>query len=354
MLAFIGDIHLGTKLPQVDYLKSLDKFLGLIKQHKEKCHAIFVCGDVFDKRLSIEDTRFAGIFLLNLVCNNCGRDGKTHVPVKFIHGTFSHDYEQYKIFIPMLEKIDNVDIFYTQETCIGELTNGARVLYLPQLYRNFDYTEYFKQKYDVIVGHGPLSSHVKNPCPSANYEIAHSAEQLGDISKICVFGHYHNYTEFGDNVYYVGPWLRWRYGEDEPRRFFFCNDNFEVETHLNPFALEYKTIEIDNPDQLREIISTNITTPHRFMIHTDKEDLETYHAIMNTNKKNTNLKFQVFTNEVAQHKMDDKPNIESKVISSNGMEEPIESLIAYISEKYNIDASKEIHEYDEKINKNKE
>ena len=50
MIAFIADIRLGTKLPRMDYLKSLDKFLGLIKEHEEACHAIIVLGGLFDHR----------------------------------------------------------------------------------------------------------------------------------------------------------------------------------------------------------------------------------------------------------------------------------------------------------------
>lgn len=48
MLAFIGDLHLcAGKLPREDYIKSLNKFLGIIKNHKEKCYGIMVVGDYF-------------------------------------------------------------------------------------------------------------------------------------------------------------------------------------------------------------------------------------------------------------------------------------------------------------------
>lgn len=351
LYAFMADTHLGAaKLNPNDYLKSLDMFLSIIKNHKEECHCIFVCGDLFDYKLSIEDARHASIFLLNLVCNNCGRNGRTHVPVHFIHGTYTHDYEQYKVFMPILERIDNTEIFYTKEVCIGKLRNDVKILYLPQ-YGDDDYAKYFDKKYDIIVGHGPMSSDSKSPCKSSPREITHSATLLGDISKICVFGHYHGYTDFGKNVFYAGPWLRWQYGEDEPRRFFFCNDNFEVETFPNPIALEYKTIDIKNPEELRDIISTNITTPHRFIIHAPNEDLETYHAIMNTNKKNQNLKYQILSDTVNTN-CDNEADVESISSSvANQIEEPIQTLISYISDKYDIDTSKEIHEYDDKINK---
>ena len=357
MYAFLADTHIGTKLDFKDYLKSLDKFLSLIKKHKEECHTIFVCGDLFDHKLSVEDSLKASIFLMNLCMNNCGRNNKQHVPVRFVHGTYSHDYEQYKIFMPLLEKLPNVDVMYIDETCVGKTHNGDKVLYLPQIYGNFDYSPYISEshKYDIIVGHGPISSSTKSPCQSTQYEIMHSVELLGKISKICVFGHYHGYTDFGNNVYYAGPWLRWQYGEDEPRVFFFCDDNFKVQTFPNEFALEYKTIEISSPEQLRDIISTEITTPHRFRIHMSKEDMETYHSIMNINKKNTNLKYQIISPESDNNDNGSEPNdvinqnIDVDTQTSNSIDDPIESLISYVSDKYNIDVSKEIREYSDKL-----
>lgn len=349
MYAFIGDIHLGTKIPQMDYLKSLDKFLGLIKQHKEECHCIFVCGDLFDHKLSIDEAKFASLFMLNLVCNNCGRGNHMHAPVKFIHGTYTHDYDQYEIFLNILDKIPNTNIFYTKETCSSTLVNGTKVLYLPQEYGDIDYTNALNKEYDIIVGHGPLSSNINTPCKAAQYEIMHSAEQLGSISKICVFGHYHGYTDFGNNVFYTGPWLRWKYGEDVPRVFFFCNDNFEVETFPNEIALEYETFDIYSPEDLRKELSKEINNPHRFIIHSGPEELTEYHAIMNTHKKNQYLKYRVISD-------DDKKETVEKVEthrSSNPIVEPVPALISYINDKYNVDASDEIKEYESRINRDK-
>lgn len=351
MIAFLADVHIGTKLQKIDYLKSLDMFLDIIKKHPEDCHAIFVVGDLFDHILSIDESRFASMFLVNLVCNNCGRNGKTHVPVHFIHGTYSHDYEQYEIYLPILEKIDNVEIFYTKNICSGKLSNGMSVLYLPQLYGDVDYTEAFSNKYDIIVGHGGISSITKCPYKSSHDEMMLSVEQLGCISKICVFGHYHEFTDFGNNVFYAGSMLRSRYGEDVAKQFVVCNDNFEIETYINPYAIEYKTMKINNPDELRDIISTDIKTPHRFIINTTNDDLQTYHAIMSMNKNNHNLKYRITTikddNVVENTVETDNPSTALNVNIG-----PIPSLISYISERYELDTSKEIHEYEEKINRN--
>ena len=349
IIAFIGDLHLGVKLPQIDYLKSLDKFLGLIKQHKEECHCIFVVGDLFDHKLTIDEAKFASVFLVNLVYNRCGRNGRQHVPVHFIHGTYTHDNEQYEIFMPILSKLQNTDVFYTKTCCSGSLANGMSVLYLPQEYGNIDYSKAFSKHYDIIVGHGPISSITKEPCKSTQYEILHSAEQLGDISNICVFGHYHGYTDFGNNVYYTGPWLRWKYGEDEPRVFFMCNDNFEVETTPNEYAMKFETFDIYSTEELRKQISVEINNPHRFIIHCNDNELNEYHAIMNAYKNNF-IKYQI----ISLGSIDIKQQNEQHIDDINGpIVEPIPALVEYIKDKYDVDVTDEIKDYETKINRDK-
>lgn len=350
MLAFIGDLHLcAGKLPREDYIKSLNKFLGIIKNHKEKCHGIFVVGDLFDHKLSVEELEFASAMIVNLACNGCGRDHRLHVPVYFIHGTYTHDYDQYNIFLPLLEKIDNVKVYYTDKVCDGVLENGAKVLFLPQEYGDVDYSEWFSKKYDLIVGHGPVSSETKAPCKSTNYEIMHSAEMLGSISKLCVFGHFHGYTDFGNNVFYTGPWLRWKYGEDIDRVFFICNDNFEVETIPNDIALKYETFEVHSPDELRSMVSNDVKNPQRFIIHCKSDELPEYHGIMNAYKKNQYLKYQIISED---EDVDDMTLPEEHV--TKPIVEPIPALIEYVKDKYNVDVSEEVKDYESRINKDKQ
>lgn len=347
MLAFIGDLHLcAGKLPREDYIKSLNKFLGIIKNHKEKCHGIMVVGDLFDHKLSVDELEFASAMIVNLACNGCGRDHRLHVPVYFIHGTYTHDYDQYNIFLPLLEKIDNVKVYYTDKVCDGVLENGAKVLFLPQEYGDVDYSEWFSKKYDLIVGHGPVSSETKAPCKSTNYEIMHSAEMLGSISKLCVFGHFHGYTDFGNNVFYTGPWLRWKYGEDIDRVFFICNDDFEVETIPNDIALKYETFTVNSPDELRRMVSNDIKNPQRFIIHCKSDELPEYHGIMNAYKKNQYLKYQIISED---EDVDDMALPEEHV--TKPIVEPIPALIEYVKDKYNVDVSEEVKDYESRINR---
>lgn len=345
MFAFISDLHLGTKLNPKDYLKSLDKYFDIIKSHKEDCKRIFICGDLFDHRLSIEEMHFASVFLLNLVQNRCGKNNK-NVPVDFVHGTYTHDYDQYPIFLNILKQIPGVEVNYYKEATI-DVHDSIRILYLPQEYGKKDYTSFLDQEYDIIVGHGPISSNTKNPCPIGKYEILHSAEQLGSLSKICVFGHYHGYTDFGNNVFYAGPWLRWRYGEDIDRVFFFCNDDYQIETVDNLIAKVYTTLTIDDPEELRKILSNNLQTPHRFDIITTDKNIDVFRAIINTHRKNENLVWRIQTN------LEVIPTIHATQTTMMTDDDKIESLISYIDEHYNVDASKEVYSYNEKININK-
>lgn len=349
MYGFLCDVHLGTRVTLKEHMDALEMFLDHMKQSNEECHAIFVCGDLFDHKLNIEELKQASLYLLRLTMNGLGKDAlHPHIPVKFVHGTYSHDYEQYTIFMDMLNKIPEVQVFYAEENCIQILNNGCKVLYLPQLYGNIDYTSSFDNEYDIIVGHGVINKKNKEVCPKSNQEIELPVETLGNISKICIFGHYHDYTDFGNNVYYGGSLMRWKYGEDVEKRFIFCNDKFEIETLKNPFAKEYKTVEITDPEELRDILSTNIETPHRFVIHCDKDTLETYHGIMNVNKKNPNLKYRIISEEVVNEETQNIEKLEEVNVSTNTIQ-PIPALISYIQDKYNVDTTKEINEYVEKI-----
>ena len=345
MIFFMADIHIGVKLPFQDFMKSLEYALELIKQHEEPCDGIMILGDLFDHHLNIEESCQASQFITRLVLNGCGRGDMKHVPVHFIEGTFSHDRKQMRIFQPLLNRLP-VSVFYTDTWCKAKWSNGMKVLYLPQEYGNVDYTEAFNEQYDLIIGHGPISSKQKEVVTSHGTEIMHSVETLKEYCKLCVFGHYHEYTDFGDNVYYAGSMLRFRYGEDVPKVFFMCDKNFKVTTVKNPFAKEFKTIEIHNPEELRDELSKNIETPHRFIIHSDNSDLQTYHEIMNINKQNTNLSYKMMTEEPVEES--DKIEVTE---TSPAILEPISSLVQYINERYQVNLEKEVREYEDRIKK---
>lgn len=350
MFAFLADIHISNKLKPLDYLQSLETFLNHIKQSEEECHAIFILGDLFDHRLDVDESKLAAVFLLRLVTNHCGATG-SNIPCYFIHGTYSHDLDQYGIFFPVLKKLENVYIYYSNEMCEMTLVSGHTLLMLPQEY-NKDYKDIFNKHYDIIIGHGVVSSFTKAPCQNSHGDYVFQSEELSKISNICVFGHYHEYTDFGGNVFYAGSMLRSKYNEDTPKQFLFCNDKYEVHTLKNPHALEYKTIRIETPEQLREIIATDIKTPHRFVIPTNDEiHMEEFSAIMGVNKNNKFITYKLETKPTDQvEESIDEIVIEKKTNITN----PVPELIEYIKNKYDVNVEEQINDYVNEINKKEE
>ena len=347
MYAFLADVHLGVKLPRDVFFDSLNYLFDIIKKHDEECKQIFVCGDLFDHRLNPSELTFAAEYLVKLICNKCRKDGG-NVPVTMIHGTYSHDQEQYMIFIPLIEKMTGVRVRYIQNVSSFKIDDDRiKCLAIPQEYGDIDYTKAFSDKYDIIIGHGPVSSETKSPCPVGSSEILMSVDQLGKISKVCVFGHYHEYTDFGANVFYAGSSLRWRYGEPSKKVFLICDDNWNVTAYDNPFAVEYVAIQVNDIEELREALSQDITTPHRFTIHVnDINTINEIHALANVYRNNKNISFRILSDmdrEDPTLSWKDSTNVPDTSI------EPIPSLITYIKDRYNVDSESFIKDYENKI-----
>lgn len=343
MYGFLADIHIGCNIKNEDIINSLDFYFDQIRKHPEPCHQIFVCGDLFDHKLNTDELIFAAKVLIKIVCNQCGADGR-HTPVTFIHGTYSHDQCQYKIFLPLIEEMTGVFIRYLETCGTFTLGNGVKVLGIPQEYGDVDYTKAFSDSYDIIIGHGPMVSNTKTPCPVGSSEICMSADQLGDISKLTVFGHFHEYVNFGKNVFYAGTNLRWKFGEPAEKVFLICDDNYNVTKIKNPYAMEFTKKEIFGLDELRSEISKEIVQPVRFIIHCKENELEEYHSILNMYKKNKMISCK-FISERDEMKEKKPTNITVSNV------EPIPALVAYIKDKYDVDSKSMIESYVQKINK---
>jgi DNA repair exonuclease SbcCD nuclease subunit len=359
MILFLADVHIGVKLDKHDMWDALhvglETWKRMADKHGETCDLIVVCGDLFDHALNVDEMIFASGWISRLCRNGCGVDGG-NCPVRILEGTYSHDRYQFEIFMSILNGINGCDVRYYR-TWDVEIVCGKRILYLPQQYGDVDYGDAFEHEYDLICGHGPISSANKNVVSGHGNEIVHSVETMGGISRLCVFGHYHEYTDFGNGVYYAGSMLRFRYGENVDKMICMCDNDMHMIAVKQPVAKPYVTVTVDNPDMLRDMLNgDHIDTPHRFIIQTnDVDELKTYRAIMNTTKHNDNIKFMV---ENVVDECND-PNID---VSNNGVTpksssfddgdmvvEPIVGLIDYIKTKYELDVSDEIHDYEMKI-----
>jgi hypothetical protein len=147
--------------------------------------------------------------------------------------------------------------------------------------------------------------------------------------------------------------LRWQFGQPEKRVFTICDDNFNMETYGNPYAIEYRKESISYLETLREQVSEGISTPVRFVINANENtNMEEYYAIMNMTKNNKNISYQINTIPSSDAEVDNQAseNVDTtETIVSNDIVDPVDSLIQYISDNYETDTEKEIHDYESKI-----
>jgi hypothetical protein len=96
------------------------------------------------------------------------------------------------------------------------------------------------------------------------------------------------------------------------------------------------------------MVSMDVKNPQRFIIHCKSEELPEYHGIMNAYKKNQFLKYQIISED------DDPEDIAlPEEHTTKPIVEPIPALIEYVKEKYDMDVSEEVKDYESKINRDK-
>lgn len=126
-----------------------------------------------------------------------------------------------------------------------------------------------------------------------------------------------------------------------------------METYDNPYAIEYRKENITDIETLREQVSEGISTPVRFVINANENtNMEEYYAIMNMTKNNKNISYQINTIPSSDVEVDNQAseNVDTtETIISNDIVDPVDSLIQYISDNYETDTEKEIHDYESKI-----
>ena len=253
----ISDIHVGAFSLErikkeydeifIDYISKMDKLDFLI-----------VCGDFFDHKFYLNDKEsiIAHIMLKELVevCK------EKNTALRFVYGTESHECNQYDIF-SLLKIYDNIKIIkYVEEE---ELLEGLDVLYIPEehiLNKDSYYDKYFSnyKKYNYIFGHGVIREvttdiavtieNRKTQNKSRKEVPVFSSSELMYCCKGKVyFGHYHINKDIDDDIFSIGSFSRWKFGEEERKGFYevTCNTkkNKYTNTYIeNQMADTFKTI----------------------------------------------------------------------------------------------------------------
>ena len=274
----ISDIHVGAMDLEQTRLEFTESFIAYIKKMK-KLDFVIVAGDFFDRKfhLGYKESIVAHAMLKELI-SICEEKGAL---VRFVYGTESHESDQYAV-MTVLDISEKVRVIkYVEEE---ELLPGLNILYLPEehIYDKKEYyNKYFKndKKYDYIFGHGVIAETWKERLShmTSNDEDTKSKRKktpiftAAELLKCCngqvYFGHYHINKNINDQIFSIGSFSRWQFGEEGQKGFYeltFDSDKRKydfkfIENHL---AQTYTTIQygydskiFKNEDDMRDALN---------------------------------------------------------------------------------------------------
>lgn len=257
-IASISDIHLVNPRNHTKYI--IDNLLEAFPDNSEtaKLNIIFICGDVFDRLISLSTD---DIYDINTWISKFLRLCKKHnIILRILKGTPSHDFDQSRLFSLINElSLINANVKYINELSIENITElGINVLYIPDEWESTTDKTYQDvltvmakhelPKVDFTVMHGQFEYQLP-PFVKAQ---KHNSEQYLNITKELIFvGHVHTYSKF-NRIIAQGSFDRLSHGEEEAkghvRVYYDSNGDKKIKFIENVNAKTFKTINCSNMD----------------------------------------------------------------------------------------------------------
>lgn len=232
-ILLIADLHVGsikdTKYFYDTTINIIDKEINF-----NKTDMIVFLGDYFDKLFKTnEEFTALAINIMSYIVIACNRN-KTKI--RIVYGTESHEMNQYRLFnYHLIEKSVDMKII---ETVTEEEIDGKKILYIPEEFINDKHKHYKNylynnKQYDFIFGHGVIEDGMPS---NINFNAANKPNkekhvprfksgEFSCISEFTIFGHYHQYTNICNNVFYLGSLFRDSFGEEIPKGYGILSDN---------------------------------------------------------------------------------------------------------------------------------
>lgn len=255
----IADLHIGS-IKEIAYVYNIVTDIIEKEIIFNKTDLVVFLGDYFDKLFKVNEEYVSlAINIMSYLVNACQ---KSKTKIRMIYGTESHEMNQYKLFNYHLTS-SNVDM-KIYDTVTEECIDGKNILFIPEEYINNKYkhyAKYFTKKYDFVFGHGIIEDGMPSIVSYSNENNKNNEKQvprfksgeLSNISDICVFGHYHTYTDMHNNVYYLGSLFRNSFGEEEAKGYGIIeeiDDEYQLRFVENTDAYVYKTINFNIDDKI--------------------------------------------------------------------------------------------------------
>ena len=124
----IADLHVGVINISKQYNEIKDRLYHQIIS--DRPDFIIFLGDYFDHKMSLNDeSTFYAVLIINDIISICRENGMENTKIRFVYGTESHEWDQYKFINAMDTNFDIKVIRYCQEE---DLFPDLKVLYIPE------------------------------------------------------------------------------------------------------------------------------------------------------------------------------------------------------------------------------
>jgi DNA repair exonuclease SbcCD nuclease subunit len=199
-----------------------------------KLDIIAVDGDIFDRKVmsNSDVAMYATKFISNLVW----LAEQKNATLVLLSGTYSHDYDQLKLFYHYLDS-SRVDVRIITSIQF-EMIKGARVLCIPELYGLDEsvYRKFFFESgyYDAAFVHGTFEGSVYGNNVSQGRLL--TPRDFIMCKGFAISGHVHKRGCFSGFYYYCGCPYRWKFNEEEDKGYLLLAHDLDTQLHYIQFV----------------------------------------------------------------------------------------------------------------------
>lgn len=246
----LADLHFGAFEPAKQYQILVEQVLNDLYQ-LPVIDIISIDGDLFDHKVMSNSD--AALYASKFVADLVHLTKMKNATLILLAGTYSHDFDQLKLFYHYMDNSQNYGVDVRVITNIQfEYIKGARILMIPEL-NGVDeevYQNFFNQSgwYDAAFVHGTFEGSVYGNLTSGSSRLL-TAEDFKYCTGIAISGHVHKAGCFQGFYYYCGCPYRWKFGEEEEKGYIILAHDLDTQVHYVDFrpikSFRYDTIFLD-------------------------------------------------------------------------------------------------------------
>ena len=246
----LADLHFGAFNPADQYRILMEQFYNKIYT-MPRIDIISIDGDIFDHKVMCNSD--AALYATKFIDSLVYLAKVKKATLIILGGTYSHDFDQLKLFYHYMDNDPILDVDVRVITNIQfEYIQGAKILMIPELnsvdesvYQHFFFNSGW---YDSAFVHGTFEGSVYGNMVSGNSRLL-TANDFIYCKGPAISGHVHKSGCFNGFYYCCGTPYRWKFGEEEAKGFLILLHDLDTQVHYVSFqevtSFRYDTIYLD-------------------------------------------------------------------------------------------------------------